>query len=374
VGDNPRLLRPGRRRVSRRLVLLFALTGLVFAAPSSAAVALDINVTVFGTQGSGGWYRSNVTINWTYQGAERTEGCNAVTLTVDTPGTKVTCTAWNDTEGTSMSKTVTIKLDKTVPAVSTAPERLPDANGWYNRPLTVAFSGTDTTSGIATCSSIPYGGPDNPGASIVGSCTDVAGNANGAAFSFKYDATPPALFGVTATRGKRSAELAWRKSSDTARVEVWRAPGRNGAGESLVYQGGDAVFRDTGLVVGRKYEYRVAGLDDALNRSERKVDFIATGALLSPVPAERVTSPPQLVWTPVKGASYYNVQLIRGRKVFSAWPARPGLRLRRTWTLNGRRHRLRPGAYRWYVWPGYGRIKAARYGKLLGSSTFVVAG
>jgi hypothetical protein len=29
--------------------------------------------------------------------------------------------------------------------------------------------------------------------------------------------------------------------------------------------------------------------------------------------------------------------------------------------------------YRWYVWPGFGRISAARYGRLLGSSTFVVA-
>ena len=153
-----------------------------------------------------------------------------------------------------------------------------------------------------------------------------------------------------------------------------RAPGRDGAGETVIHRTAEAGYRDTGLVVGRKYEYRVVGIDVAANRSEQKVDFIATGALLSPAPAESVTSPPELRWTPVKGASYYNVQLIRGRKVFSAWPARTGLRLRRTWIHNGRRHRLRPGVYRWYVWPGYGRIKAARYGKLLGSSTFVVTG
>ena len=67
-------------------------------------------------------------------------------------------------------------------------------------------------------------------------------------------------------------------------------------------------------------------------------------------------SPPTLVWAPAKGATYYNLQLIRGRKVLSAWPVRPSFRLRRTWLYNGRRYRLEPGVYRWYVWPGYGRI------------------
>ena len=51
-------------------------------------------------------------------------------------------------------------------------------------------------------------------------------------------------------------------------------------------------------------------------------------------------SPPTLVWAPAKGASYYNVQLIRaGRKVLSAWPTRTSFRLRRTWLYKGRRYR-----------------------------------
>jgi hypothetical protein len=337
-------------------------------------VTLDIAVTIVGTPGSNGWYRSNVTVNWTYTGAERTEGCNATTLSVDTPGTKITCSAWNDTEGTSISKSVTIKLDKTLPAVVPVPDRGPDANGWYNRPLAVGFSGTDGMSGVAACSSSRYDGPDNRDALVVGTCTDAAGNTNGSSLAFRYDATAPTLFDVAARRGNRSADLSWRKSSDTQVVEVLRAPGRSGAGETVVYRGGDAVFRDTGLVVGRKYEYRVAGVDEAANRAEQTFEFVATGPLLGPAPGERVTGPPQLLWTPVKGADYYNVQLIRGRKLMSAWPAKTTLRLRRTWTYKGRRHRLRPGLYRWYVWPGFGRIAQARYGRLLGGSTFVVTG
>jgi hypothetical protein len=116
----------------------------------------------------------------------------------------------------------------------------------------------------------------------------------------------------------------------------------------------------------------VAVVDEASNRSGQQVTHVGTGALLRPAPAERVSSPPLLSWTPVKGARYYNVQVLRGKRVLAAWPARTTLQLKRTWRLNGRRYRLRPGVYRWYVWPGFGRISANRYGGRLGGSTFVV--
>ncbi len=161
-------------------------------------------------------------------------------------------------------------------------------------------------------------------------------------------------------------------SSDTARVDVVRAPGQNGQGESVVYSGLGTGFRDTGLAVGRKYEYRVIGTDAAANQVASRVEVTATGALLSPLPGATVAGAPTLTWTKVAKASYYNVLLVRGRKVFSAWPARTSLKLPRTWTYKGRRYKLRPGLYRWYVWPGYGKISAGKYGRLLGGSTFVV--
>ena len=100
--------------------------------------------------------------------------------------------------------------------------------------------------------------------------------------------------------------------------------------------------------------------------------MVATGPLLQPAPGERVTAPPRLVWAPRKGASYYNVQLIRDRRVLSAWPTRPSLQLERTWVSKGRRYRLTPGVYRWYVWPGLGRPSEGRYGPRIGGSSFVV--
>ena len=98
-----------------------------------------------------------------------------------------------------------------------------------------------------------------------------------------------------------------------------------------------------------------------------------TSALLAPRAGARVTSPPLLVWRRASRASYYNVQLYHGRvKVLSSWPARTRLQLRARWTYLGRQRQLAPGAYRWYVWPGYGRPSARRYGRLLGQSTFTV--
>jgi hypothetical protein len=355
--------------------------GALLVAPGAGSVPGDptppvVTITIAGTLGSNGWYRSNVSVSWNYFDPEsvitRTVGCDARTLSVDTSGIDLTCTAETDVFTTTVTKT--FKLDKTAPTVTTAAERAPNASGWYTGPLSVSFSGTDAMSGIASCSSARYGGPDNPAASVAGSCTDVAGNVTAAALSFKYDATAPTLSAVTKRLGNRSVQLAWRPSSEIRLVEILRAPGRNGEGQTVLYRGPGTTYRDAGLVVGRKYRYRVTGFDEAENRAEHTMDITATGALLSPAPGTQVTNPPQLVWTAVKGASYYNVQLVRGRKVLSAWPVRTRLQLRRTWLYNGRRYRLRPGVYRWYVWPGYGRISAARYGRLLGGSTFVVSG
>jgi hypothetical protein len=100
---------------------------------------------------------------------------------------------------------------------------------------------------------------------------------------------------------------------------------------------------------------------------------IARSALLAPRGGARVTKPPLLVWRGVPRAGYYNVQLFRGKqKVLSAWPTRTRLRLRARWKFAGRVRRLTPGAYRWYVWPGYGVPSARNYGQLLGQSSFVV--
>jgi hypothetical protein len=338
-----------------------------------------VTPVIHGTLGANGWFVSNVTVNWRVEDPEsiilETRGCDARTFVGDTAGTSLTCYARSD--GGETTVRITIRLDRTPPVVTSAPSRPPDANGWYNRPLTFAFNGTDATSGVASCSQATYSGPDNAGASVTGFCRDLAGNEGTANAIFKYDTTAPQIRLFVIKAGRHSAELHWRASSDTKRFDIARSPGVKGADESVVFRGPGSVSThlDSGLRAGRKYHYRLTGTDEAANAVTRTIAFVGRGALLYPAPRARVRSAPLLVWIRVHRARYYNVVLYRhGRRVFSAWPLQPRLQLPRAWVYRGHRHRMLPGLYRWYVWPGFGELWVGRYGRLLGGSTFVVSG
>ena len=176
--------------------------------------------------------------------------------------------------------------------------------------------------------------------------------------------------------GNRKAHLRWKAPDDASSVTLVRAPGLKGAAESVVFRGAASAkgYTDRGLRPGRDYVYRLTATDAAANVSTKTLDFRARGQLLNPAPGERVTKPPLLVWNAVRGASYYNVILVRGRRVYSAWPLSARLQLPRSWTYHGRRYKLRRGTYKWFVWPGRGPLSAGRYGKLLGGSTFTFGG
>jgi hypothetical protein len=79
-------------------------------------------------------------------------------------------------------------------------------------------------------------------------------------------------------------------------------------------------------------------------------------------------------WARIGKATFYNVQVYRGaHKVLSRWPARNGIALPARWKHSGQTQRLAPGVYSWYVWPAFGPKAHARYGKMVGASTFTVA-
>jgi hypothetical protein len=340
---------------------------------ADAALPPEITVTITGTAGLNGWYRSNVTVDWEVTGETSSTGCDTVTLAADTAGTKLTCSAENN--GDETTKSVTIKLDKTAPVAAAAADRLPDANGWYNQPVTVTSSGTDAMSGLASCSSVQYAGPDDATAAVAGSCGDNAGNTAQTSFAFKYDATAPRLRYLRTRPRDHAVQLEWTKSSDTRIVEVVRTPGRGGAAQTVVFRGLAGAFRDRRITVGRAYVYTVTGLDRARNAITRTVQAVATGSLLQPAPGKVVAAGarPTLLWVDVKRASYYNVQLYRNGKILSVWPARHSFHLRKTWRYKGHRYTLKPGVYQWFVWPGFGRVSSASYGRLLGRSRFVVS-
>jgi hypothetical protein len=146
---------------------------------SADTTAPVITPNVAGTLGANGWYTSNVTLTWTVNDPESTvtssTGCGTSTVSSDTTGQTFTCTA-TSSGGTNL-QSVTIMRDATAPTgVAGAFARGADANGWYNAPVDVTFSGTDATSGVASCTSATYSGPDGTGLTVSGTCADNAGN------------------------------------------------------------------------------------------------------------------------------------------------------------------------------------------------------
>ncbi len=190
-----------------------------------------------------------------------------------------------------------------------------------------------------------------------------------------YDSTPPQLTKLRAKHGDHAVTFKWQVSADTQRVEVTRLPGRKKRGaSSTVYVGKASSFRDRGLHPGTHYRYTVSVFDAAANKVGRTVRVTGTGALIAPAPGASVKGAPRLQWAAVRGARYYNVLLVRGGTIFSAWPRGTSLKLPRSWVYHGHRYRLHRGVYRWFVWPGFGARSANKYGRLVGRSSFLFAG
>jgi hypothetical protein len=162
----------------------------------------------------GGWYRSPVTVTFVITPnpnnsvVNPSPGCSGFTQSGDTTGVSQTCTVTfkDATTSSNASATVSVKKDGTAPTSVHAPAP-GGANGagWYRSPLTFQFTGTDATSGIGSCTSVGYSGPDSTGASVTGSCTDNAGNsASGSSALIKYDSHAPTVTGISTSRSPDS--------------------------------------------------------------------------------------------------------------------------------------------------------------------------
>jgi hypothetical protein len=348
-----------------------------------------------------GWYNRGVSIK--FEGDDNLSGIASCTTASysgpDTGGTTVggSCVDGAGNRGTGGFE---LKYDATPPSVEAKPDRPPDGNGWYRRAVTVSFLGSDALSGVDSCAApVHYQGPDVPKTSLSGTCQDKAANTSAAAgFELRFDTKPPILGRIRAELTRRGVVLKWQASKDTHSVAILRRPGLRGAKPTTVYTGRARAFTDRRTKNGVKYHYTVAAYDEAGNAAVKGLLVRPDGsvaksgatkptanqptankpassrpALRSPAVGARVSAPPLLAWRAVPRATYYNVQLYRnGRKILTVWPSATSVRLQRAWRFDGRTYRLTPGRYRWYVWPGFGARSATRYGKLLGSRTFVM--
>jgi hypothetical protein len=177
--------------VQRLWLALLGVTGATLFV-AGHAVAGQIAVPACNGGGCGGWFRSNVTVTWSFDpGSTGTSGCGSTTVSDDTGGAVLTCTVTYPAGTTSAS--VTVHKDSSPPSVSGSPARGPDSNGWYTSPVDVSFSGDGGPSGISSCTSGTYNGADSANATVSGTCTDGAGNTGSGSVTIKYDASAPTV-------------------------------------------------------------------------------------------------------------------------------------------------------------------------------------
>ncbi len=111
-----------------------------------------ITPVVSGPMGLAGWYTGDVTVAWTVSDAESNvtsqTGCGAITLTADTAGRTLTCSA--SSLGGSASRSVTVKIDRTPPGCTLVanPSVLQPANRKMV-PVGVAITTRESGSGVA---------------------------------------------------------------------------------------------------------------------------------------------------------------------------------------------------------------------------------
>ena len=318
-----------------------------------------------------GWY--NRPVRFQFGGSDAMSDiatCSSVDYAGPDAGAATVTGGCRDVAGNTAQTSVGLAYDATAPAARAVPDRPPDSNGWYTRPTSFAFEGSDPVSGVESCTSARYDGPDSGAAAVAGSCTDRAGNTAALTAPLLYDATPPSLELTRVVAAQRSATIEWSASPDAAQVAVARSPGPGGAGATALFSGNGTSFTDTAARRRIEYRYTVRALDPAGHPATKTVAVVpGVGVVLRPGDDASVVAPPLLRWPRNGRADYYNVQLHRvpgpaigghvasggGRKIATSWPRTTRLKLRRSWRFGRRKERLLPGYYTWYVWPGYGR-------------------
>ena len=150
-----------------------------------------------------GWNHSPTTVSWTANDPlapiTSTTGCDPTTRSIDTPvaGVIYTCTATS--AGGTASRSVTVKLDQVAPTLTGAATTPPNANGWYNSPVTIHWTCSDGLSGIAgSCPVNAVLSSEGSAVQAMASVHDVADNTtNSLSTPVKIDLTDPATTAST---------------------------------------------------------------------------------------------------------------------------------------------------------------------------------
>jgi sugar lactone lactonase YvrE len=139
-----------------------------------------ITPLINGTPGTDDWYRSDISVAWHVADAESqvsaSTGCSATTVTSDTAGITLTCSATS--AGGTSSRSVTVRRDTVAPTLSLDGfNPAVDEFGWRTHPASAWFYAYDALSGLQSTSPNPTMiNEEGAGVSVDITATDRAGN------------------------------------------------------------------------------------------------------------------------------------------------------------------------------------------------------
>ncbi len=150
---------------------------------------------------SNGWYNHALAFSFSGSSFSGIASCTPTATYSGPDSTSATVTgSCTDNAGkTASAISDRFEYEASSPTVSVGLSRPPDSNGWYNHPVAFTASG-HSLSGIVSCTSTTYSGPDVTSAILSGSCTDTAGNRASASLTLSYDGTPPRIAAATPSR------------------------------------------------------------------------------------------------------------------------------------------------------------------------------
>jgi hypothetical protein len=159
--------------------------------------AVTVNLTSADDAGGSGVKEISTTLTGAQTGGGVTAG-PTTSITITQEGiTTVTFLARDNAGNAEAQKTLTIRIDKTAPAIVGSSRPLSNTHGWNNTDVTVHFDCSDALSGVASCASDAVLSSEGANQSVTGTAFDVAGNTASATVGpINIDKSPPVTTAV----------------------------------------------------------------------------------------------------------------------------------------------------------------------------------
>ena len=231
---------------------------ITIASPDSTAPM--ISATTAPAPNAYGWNNTDVTASWSVSdpesGIASTSGCGATTLTQETGGTTLACSALNGA-GLSATESVLVRIDKTAPTVAFSGNA-----GTYtvDQTFRITCDAADVLSGVATtsCPDVASGPATNyvgttatTTTTLTAAATDRAGNSATASTTFTVTVTAEGICRLSASLATAEDICAKVTSIATAPNAAAKAGKLTALDSFLAAQSGKSIPADMADLLGR---------------------------------------------------------------------------------------------------------------------------